>query len=141
MVHSVPDSAEQRHERAREIFNFHYACPVSKDHRKLRDLVRCVQILARLQCRTLVYLTPINVDGGTGLAGAEWRSALGANASTVLAALGEAAGPQLKVCDWSEALAAEYFFHEDLATEHLNQRGRAALAKRIAAQLPPRGRA
>ena len=141
LVHSVPDSAEQRHERAREIFNFHYACPVSKDHRKLRDLVRCVQILARLQCRTLVYLTPINVDGGTGLAGAEWRSALGANASTVLAALGEAAGPQLKVCDWSEALAAEYFFHEDLATEHLNQRGRAALAKRIAAQLPPRGRA
>jgi hypothetical protein len=135
LVDSSPHTEEGRNARARQIFAFHYAYELTRDHRKLADLVRCIQLLTRAHIRTLVYLTPVNVEAGSRLAGAPWRSALRSNANVVLSAVGAAGSLGLSVLNWSEALPASHFFHDDLSTEHLNEHGRTKLASLVVAEL------
>jgi hypothetical protein len=135
LIHSAPEGIPQRNERAREIFNFHYACAFAHDHRKARELARSVELLTKLRCNTLVYLTPINVEAGTRLAGTEWLSAVKENVRRILEVLGGTSSAWLRVRDWSDVFSSAHFFHDDLATEHLNQQGRAALAGLVAAEL------
>lgn len=124
-----------RRARAAEIFVYHYTHPLTAEHRKVRALREAVTTFIGAGCRVLCYLTPINHEAGERLLGSAFKPALRANAAVVASALREL--PDV-LQDLSEALPDEHFFHEDLATEHLNERGRSVLARLVSELAPAR---
>ena len=131
LVRSRPAIEDETAHRAREIFIFHYGHRLIPEHRRLRSLQEAIGCFNAAGCRVFVYATPINIDACERLAGPELRSTLRRNIAVLRSAIGDTAYFQ----DWSEAFPGDAFFHEDLATEHLNQTGRTDLAVRIARQV------
>ncbi len=130
VVRQVPGSDDEKARRTREIFIFHYAHRLTRDHRRLTALRDCVDLSRRLVTRATYYLTPINVEAGARHVGPGFLEVVRANAETVGRAIRDSGGD---FHDWSGALPESCFFHEDLATEHLNETGRTRLAALIAA--------
>lgn len=125
LVRTQPTDDATRLQRSREIFVYHYTHPLRPVHRRLRALREAVMTLTDAGCRVLTYLTPLNHEAGVRLVGEQFRAVLRGNSATVVSALSGLSG---LVSDWTEQLPDVSFFHEDLATEHLNERGRVLLA-------------
>lgn len=123
----IPRTPEERLARTREIFVYHYGHAMVPDHPRLADLVATVDTALGVGIRPFVYLTPINVEAAERAAGARLVEIIGSNASLVRRAL----GPRVEVADWSQAVSDRHFFHEDIASEHLNEAGRKLVATRI----------
>lgn len=125
LVRGQPADEASKRQRSREIFVYHYTHPLQAGQRKLRALREAVMTLTEAGCGVLTYLTPLNHEAGVRLVGEQFRAALRGNSAAVIGALSGLPGI---VADWTEQLPDTKFFHEDLATEHLNEHGRAALA-------------
>lgn len=133
LVNATPATEEQRKFRLRQIFVFHYAFRLARGHRKLESLEGILSLLQGMGIPFLAYATPINIDAGIRLAGAEWAAALRENVSVVSRLVGgHLTDERSAFRDWSESMRSEYFFHADNATEHLNEDGRKILARSIA---------
>lgn len=128
LIHSTPVDDAARTERAREIFIYHYTAQLHPGHRKVQALVHALATCRRLSIEPWIYITPINHATGTRLAGPRFGEIISENVREIrrtLAPLG------LHVKDLTSALPSQAFFHENIATEHLNQAGRCALAERL----------
>jgi hypothetical protein len=129
VIAAGPVTDEDRLRRAREIFVYHYTHRLRPDNERLAALRRCLGLASGLAERVVLYATPINHEAGTRCVGDRFRGIVRAN----IAVLQDAAKDSgFELLDWSEMLAESAFFHEDLATEHLNETGRSRLAERIA---------
>jgi hypothetical protein len=64
------------------------------------------------------------MEAGVRYVGENFRAIIQSNAQVVRSAI-------RGIFDWSDILPEFAFFHEDLATEHLNETGRRALVKLI----------
>jgi len=128
-VLEAPGNDAARDSRARDIFIFHYTHPLTPDHRRLTALRDTVASLMGAGTRVLAYVTPVNHAAGVRLVSDAFATSVRHNVRVLRAAL---AGTEIQLLDLSDALAADRFFHEDLATEHLNETGRAELAARVA---------
>jgi hypothetical protein len=129
-----PGNTEERRFRLRQIFVFHYLYPLVPNHRRIVALQDALSAMSGMGVRGLVYITPVNHMAGTRYVGSEFRRLLRSNVAMVC----EITEPfqnsgRVRVIDWSVAFDSSAFFHEDEATEHLNETGRMSLARAIAA--------
>lgn len=124
---------EQKAFRWQQIFVFHYMHPLSRDHPKLRLIHDTVARLAELGILILVYITPINFQAGQKLIGADFMTAIQHQVSLVSEQVSYARREEaVRFLDFSTVLSSDYFFHEYNPTEHLNERGRYIISKKIA---------
>lgn len=128
-----PGNAEGRRFRLRQIFLFHYMYPLVASHRRIEALQDALSMISGIGVSAAVYITPVNYQAGIRYVGGEFQRLLRSNVAVVC----EATKPfqesgRVRVLDWSEAFDSARFFHQDEATEHLNEVGRMNLARAIA---------
>lgn len=128
--------------RRRHIFIYHYMYKLEPTHPKLLLLRDLIQLLKDMQIVSVIYITPVNFKAGLKHAGDDFMRVFSSNLQVVFNCLGCTSKSASKnpvfineqSCvfgDYSQSLGPEYFFNEDHPTEHLNETGRASLAKII----------
>ena len=135
IINSSPDTEEEKAFRKKQIFIFHYLHPLSDSHPKLAFLPRIIDLCRGLNIHLLIYVTPVNFQGGERRLGRAFVDLLSANVNVVRQKVESASPPPPHFLDLSLALSSESFFHADEASEHLNQHGRAKLAEIIAGEI------
>lgn len=135
-IKNIPPDPEGKLQRRKQIYIFHYLNQLQPTHRRLEYLGKILDLLNELKIHLLLYITPINYEGGTRHIGDGFTKIIRSNAAIVQ----EYVRPWLKtgqVCflDLQELLTSEYFFHIDELTEHLNQSGRIKLAQTLVREI------
>jgi hypothetical protein len=123
------DNAAEQKVRYRELFAWHYAYAFDESHPKLVALREAIALIGKMNATAICYLTPINVEAGLDLHGRRFREVVAALAERIAGSLAptlDAGGHRF--ADFSATLGREFFFKNNLATEHLNARGRDKLA-------------
>jgi hypothetical protein len=135
VIATKPTSEAGKRERWKTIFTYHYLYKLNPDHRTLRRLKETVVLLNSLGIKVLIYLTPINYQGGKNYVGALFEQTLAANVALIKQALADVGGApgDIFLGDWTRLVDAQGFFHDSDPTEHLNRRGRKSLADAIGA--------
>lgn len=130
------DNPAEQKVRYRELFAWHYAYTFDQSHPKLLALRDAITLIGRMNATALCYLTPINVEAGRDVHGPRFPDVAAALADQIARALAPALGTGgHRFADFSAALGREFFFKNNLATEHLNARGRDKLAAAATALL------
>jgi hypothetical protein len=132
IIQSDPVTDEEKFFRKKQIFIFHYLHPLSESHPKLDFLPQIVKFCRSLGVGLLIYMTPVNYEGGVRYIGKDFTRLLGANVNTISKILDPFLADSVRFLDLSQTCSSEYFFHADEASEHLNQYGRARLADILA---------
>lgn len=122
--------------RYRELFAWHYGFDLSEDHAKLSALAETIATAAAFGSRVVAYLTPINAELGTELLGGRFAERLDRTAEVVRTRLSTAMADSRRhaLLDLRDYLGSRFFFHKNLATEHLAETGRGKLARAVAAE-------
>ncbi len=126
---------EEEQARLRKLLIFHYGVPARPTHRQLAAFAGAVRVAREMGARVHGYLTPVNIQLIRDLGGRDLAAIVGSNAERVQETFLAAAGPQDRFGDWSARLSPDHFFHPSEVTEHLRDRGRAALAELVASSL------
>lgn len=116
-----------------------YLNPIPKDHERLSDLQRIVQITNQTRTRVIFYLTPIDYQSGDRLVGPHFSQQLQENASLVQAVLDRNGA---HASDFTRSISSKHFAwptDEKLPSEHLNESGREQLAHLIAKEIERAG--
>ncbi len=119
----------------RQFFIKNYMTDIPAGHPMIGDLLDTAATLSRAGVATLFYLTPIDVEGGTSLVGAEFAATTSDNARRVTRTLAEAG---VDCLDLSTLLPEDRFVDRDYACEHLDLAGRRRVAEALAAHLAKR---
>jgi len=115
-------------------FVFRYMNSVTPDSRGVRALRRIAGICREAGMEPRFYVSPVDVDSGSRAAGPGFRRQVAANVAVLREAL---AAERLPLLDLSALLDRDAFdWRRNLVpNEHLTERGRAALARELAALL------
>jgi len=109
---------------------FHYMYELAPEHRKVRSMVEIPRLLAARGVRSIFYVTPIDHETGRRYLGERFSQRLEANVALVLSLL-QAEGAE--TLDLSTALGAgDFCWKPYYPNEHINQRGRSLVARRLA---------
>jgi len=132
IVRAQPTGREGREQRWRDLFVYFQMQPIEPTHRKLQLLAEGGSLLASLGVQPLLYILPVNHEAGARWVGPGFGTAVRRNAGVVVDRLRQLALPGMRLEDWSLSLDIGNFFSDHDPTEHLNERGRAHVAKEIA---------
>lgn len=132
LINNIPPDPEGKFHRRRQIYILHYLNALSRDHRRLEYLGKTLDLLNELNVRALLYITPINYEGGARHVGDGFMDIVRSNVAVVR----DFICPYLengwvRFLDLQEYLTSDHFFHADELTEHLNQTGRMKLAQAL----------
>lgn len=120
--------------RLERIFRYHYACPLQRDNRKLRSLVKAVQTLNGLGAAVYCYVTPINYEAGAEYCGALFAAQVRHNISVLqheLTGATESCRDKFRLDDFAFEFGRHAFFTPHNSTEHLRLEGREFLIQTI----------
>jgi hypothetical protein len=136
VISGKSSTIEQKRFRLAQIFIFHYTHELFPDHHKLIFLKKIMALLQEMNVYGVLYVSPINVDAGNKYVGKAFSETLRANVAVVKETVADVLmSDSCLFLDYSELLSSKYFFHEDEATEHLNQDGRKILASLVIAEV------
>jgi len=134
VIHKKPGNESDEAHRWKTLFIFHYMYDLAPDNRKLRFLIRLVELALTMTIPLHFYITPINYLAGERHVGASFTDLLRFNVTTVKTVIHEAMGrlddvphpmtSYLTMTDLSCSLTPDHFFHYNDPTEHLNEKGR-----------------
>jgi len=123
---------DERRSRAAELFAFHFGHTTPADNERYVELVDAIRVIRDAGIRAAVYVTPLNVEGGTELLG----SAFAAHLRDELSALRDVLAPTgADFADFSAEFGADMFFHRWHSAEHLRMDGRRRLAELVASMV------
>jgi hypothetical protein len=140
------NSEQEERIRKKELFIYFYLYPIVKEHPRLVQLMKTVQLASFLDIKTVFYITPINIEAALKYTGDEFNHFFGKNLEIVKNSLektgvlfmgnevekNDFSGNEPAVCqDFSNVLGREYFFHIKSIDEHLNQHGRNYISKAL----------
>ena len=133
LIKDSPSMEDEKRYRKKQIYIFHYLYQLLPVNPRLLFLTKIIELLRELNINLLVYITPINYQGGNRYLGSDFIKLFQENVGVVRDIL----SPFLErgtvhFLDIGQLLSSEYFFNVDEATEHLNQHGREQVAKVIA---------
>ena len=141
LIKSKPNEPLEIRQRWRIIFIYHYLNILRHNHHQLRSLKKLIELLFKMNVFTVIYLTPINYQAGVRLIGEEFTRIVSKNIAVIKQVITKdhenqssnivLKKPGLLFVDWSMTLSDSFFFHENEATEHLNESGRIKLANTI----------
>lgn len=136
LINSKPTTDSEKLYRKTQIFIYHYLHPLTPTHPKVLCLIKILEMLRELKISVLIYITPINYQGGERLVGNGFVNLIRANVDMLRHSIASFLNNQdIRFMDLEEALTSDYFFNSDEASEHLNQHGREKLAKTIANEI------
>jgi hypothetical protein len=109
-------------------FVFHYMYSLGKEHRKLKSMTELARILSASHIKVLFYITPVDYSKGEMYFPGRFIKRLKNNINLInLLLINE--GNQ--VLDLSLSLNSNFFSYEARPNEHLNQKGRMYVAKKL----------
>jgi hypothetical protein len=133
LIESKSETDDEIAYRKKQIFIYHYMHTLSHDHRKILALRDTVTLLARMAVRSIIYLTPINMEAGVLHVGDAFRQQVDANIKILSSQVLPSMDHTMQCFrDYSTLCPSRDFFQDNLATEHLNEIGRRNLAQLIA---------
>lgn len=133
VIDSLPGSDEEKMYRKKQIFIFHYAYPLHRRHAKLTNLFKVLNLLLALKIKVFVYITPVNVMAAEKFIGSGFNRQFSENVRQVTYILEQfSIHNAFSFANWSSAFPSNLFFYDDIASEHLNERGRVLLSGNIA---------
>ena len=133
VIGAQPLSAEQLAFRRRVLFCFHYTHPLVLHHPRVVVLRQLLDLLADMNVAVLSYVTPVNYQAGLRHVGPDFGAIVEGNIRLLTdLILSSDSRSSLLFTDLSASLDSAKFFHEESATEHLNEAGRHWVATRIA---------
>jgi hypothetical protein len=132
IIKNIPSDPEGKFHRRKQIYILHYLNTLNRNHRRFEYLGKILDLLNELKVRALLYITPINYEGGVRHVGNGFIKIIRSNAAVVR----DFICPYLengwvRFLDLQEYLPSDDFFHADELTEHLNQSGRMKLAQAL----------
>src|SRR5439155_15030985 len=112
-------------------FVINYLQDLPRDHRKIRSMISIVRRCRSAGIRPFFYVTPVDVETGSGLLGAGFRETVARHVSILRDAL---AGEGAPLLDLSAELGSSAFSwrSEEAPNEHLVDSGRTYVADRVA---------
>ena len=132
LINNIPSDPDGKFYRRKQIYILHYLKTLVPDHRRLLYLGKTLGLLQNLRIKVLVYITPINYQGGIRHVGDGFVDLIRSNVDVVNNFMSPYFENGLvRFMDLQEYLSSDYFFHADELTEHLNQFGRAKLAQTL----------
>ena len=137
-------SNERYFTRKKNIFIYHYCYALNGNHRRIDTIRRIADLLQSKEIIPIFYFTPINYEAGISFAGKVFMDRVTQNINVIKNAIlswgltelhykvnlsqAKLTGKAGCLFDLSFMLNRNFFFHNDLATEHLNEKGRMLLA-------------
>jgi len=132
IVNSKPMTKAQKDFRLQQIFIFHYMHDLEITHSKLLALVEMIKLLKSMGVRVFCYITPVNYQAGENFVGLDFLASLQKNISKLEKVITPLlVEHRVSFYNYANLLGSQYFFHKDLATEHIDQNGRNFLSSRI----------
>jgi hypothetical protein len=125
LIASRPANEEGQRFRRAQIFVYHYLFRLDPEHRRLAALRDLLELGRAARLPVLLYLTPINVEGGYRLVGPAFSSRVAEHVKVVE----EVLAPSLDrpLLDLTALVGADGFLYPEDPTEHLNEQGRTTL--------------
>lgn len=134
IVMSAPKTENDKIERKKIIFTYHYMNKIDQYHHKFKPFEDMVELCNKNKIKLFLYLTPINYEGGVKFVGKSFSDNLRSNAATVCNQILKSVKADLgalTIKDFSMLLTSDFFFNREETTEHLNENGRILLAENI----------
>jgi hypothetical protein len=145
IIKSPATTEEEKRFRRQQMFIYHYLYGMNHNNRKLRLLKDVIKMLKQLDISIVSYITPINHVSAQKYIGHKFLEAFQVNLEfifNIFEKFSQDLGRDLQSFnpehtshiifrDYSLSLTPDYFFHDDDATEHLNERGRLRIAKKL----------
>lgn len=138
VIGSKPKSEEDQLSRRRAIFTFHYAFILEDTHPHLVALRGLLDVATKNGVKVFLFLTPINVGAGNRYLNSIFDETLRHNRAVISGSIQDFLSKQenlVRFVDYSDLLSSKDFFTEHEASEHLNEKGRTALARVLMTQL------
>jgi hypothetical protein len=132
----APPPTEQERIQLKTLFRSTYDAPPIYPEDIEESLRSTVRKLSKLKIRTLVYLTPIDLEGARGFVGPDLVHQIDAKASRALSIASEEGA---EILDLHAALSSEHFMDKRYVCEHLYASGRQFVAQQVAAKLRDEG--
>lgn len=118
--------------RLKHLFIFHYLYKLQKNNKNILSLLNILTLSKKIGAKLFFYITPINYEAGNAYAGKNFTKFLNKNISQLMNILNSNNfSIEVKIVDLSKKLESSFFFHPNDSTEHLNFKGRKALARII----------
>jgi hypothetical protein len=109
-------------------FVFHYMYSLEKEHRKLKSMIELARILSASHIKVLFYITPVDYSKGEFYFPGLFIKRLKNNVDLInLLLINEG----IQVLDLSLSLNSNFFSYEARPNEHLNEKGRMYVAKKL----------
>lgn len=105
-----------------------YFYRLTPEHRQLVALRELLEICVASDMTPVVYITPINLDLGDDLLGAEFATRIEENSAVIEALLGEF---DMRLLDYSGEFTRQDFVSGSFPDSYLNQRGKRRLSERL----------
>lgn len=109
-----------------------YMFSLNQDHRKLESLSQIAKILTENNIKPIFYITPIDYETGEKYFPNQFLERLKENTETIKSVLKK---NDVEVLDLSNKLSSDFFGWEKYPNEHLNEKGRKYVAKKIAGKI------
>jgi len=135
--HKFPIDNDEFNYRKKVIFIFHYLYKLNGSHIRLNQLINICDIVSNTDIKIILYVTPINFRAGIKFVGCEFLNYFNDNLKIISNAMARFEYCEnIKFIDLSTRFSPNLFFHDDLATEHLNENGRNMLVNILSEELP-----
>lgn len=132
LIDTHPGQTDEKKYRLKQIFIYHYMHKLKASNRKLRFFKKIDDYLSEKYIKHIFYLTPINYQAGIRIVGDYFNKVIDQNINTVKKIIHVNKKRRFAVFkDYSKLFQSDLFFHSDLSTEHLNEKGRILLAEKI----------
>jgi len=117
-------------------FSVIYLYPLEQNHRKIRALQKLADLCRSQNIALLLYVTPIDVDGGVRALGPDFRRHVSANVDVIGRAM---ADHGVRPLDLSFAVNGGLFDWKPFPNEHLRDTGRRWLSEQLVGRLKAGG--
>ena len=133
-IRPVPcgESLEDQRENIGLRYAFHYGNAIRAGHPMFDYIQQSLEILARNNVASVLYLTPVNLDAIAALGGERLAERVGENLSLIRRMARERGW---RLLDLSAALPNDRFSERHCACEHVDQEGRLFIARAVAERL------
>lgn len=119
-------------ENMKDSILYFYMFSLTEDHRKISSLSQIAQILTENNIKPIFYITPVDYETGERYFPGQFSERLKHNTELIKSVLEK---NNVRVMDLSIILGSDFFAWERYPNEHLNEKGREYVAKKIAERI------
>lgn len=136
IINTRPENDEDKAERYKKIFIYHYLYQLRDNNRKFILLRKTVELLLSMGVNVFSYITPVNYQAGEEYVGEDFTIIISQNIKMINDYFASIRNVKVNFQDYSQLLDSKFFAHLNDSTEHMNQDGRSMLLQNIIKNFP-----